>query len=154
MSAIESLQKQLKEAKADTSIILLNCKLAFEIVEADRGKAKAYVATAETLVSKIGYRKGEMMAIYAKAMIADYEAKFDTSIAYFEGAVTIAKELKEQSWEAEGYISIGLEYIHQNKFDKALEYYNKAETLAEDINNQSLLAKAYRKKANLAMQSQ
>lgn len=154
MSAVEQLQQQLKEAKADTSIIILNCKLAFEIVEADRDKAKGYVAAAETLIKKTGFQKGKMMAAYAKAMIYDYEAKFDTSITYFEEAIKITKEINEQSWEAEGNISIGLEYIHQSKFDKAIEYYNKAETIADRINNSSLLAKVYRKKANLAMQTQ
>lgn len=154
MGAVESLQQQLKEATADSNIIILNCKLAFEIVEADRDKAKAYVAAAEKLISKTGYQKGKMMAVYAKGMIADYEAKTDSSIVYFEQAINLAKEIKEPSWEAEGNISIGLEYIHQSKFDKAIEYYNKAETIAEQINNPSLLAKAYRKKANLAMQSQ
>ncbi|CAN5746684.1 ATP-binding protein [soil metagenome] len=154
MSAVESLQKQLKEAKADSTIIILKCKLAFEIVEADRDKAKAYVTEAEKLISKTGYQKGKMMAVYAKGMIYDYEAKFDSSIASFERSIQIAKEINEITWEAEGYISIGLEYIHQSKFDKAIEYYNKAETLADQINNPSLLAKAYRKKANLAMQSQ
>jgi two-component system, NarL family, sensor kinase len=150
---IARLEKELIAAKTDTAKIKSLTGLAFEVVEIDREKARSYALQALALSKKNNYPKGLMLAYYALGMVADYEAKTDSLLYFYNSSLKYSTALKEHKWIADTWINMGLAYVHESKFPEALNYYNKAESLAESISDDGLLAKAYRKKANLFMQS-
>lgn len=150
---IARLQEELAAATTDTAKIKSLTGLAFEVVEIDREKARNYSQQALALSTKNNYPKGLMLAYYALGMVADYEAKTDSLLYFYNRSLQYSTALKEDKWMADTWINMGLAYVHESKFPEALNYYDKAESLASGMKDDGLLAKVYRKKANLFMQS-
>jgi serine phosphatase RsbU (regulator of sigma subunit) len=145
---VDSLQDELQKTVADTSKIILLCKLADETRLSEPHVALQYAQTALKLSEKIEFKKGKINANYQMAIInkdiGNYSLALEISIAVYNQSIKTGD--KKSIINA---LSVIAEiYRLTNNASKSLENYFLALKMAEELKDSTRIFNAL---GNIAM---
>ncbi len=89
------------------------------------------------------YDKDVLACYYNRASIYQDKKEFNSSINYYNKALSISKEIENFHYTSLIFGNLGEIFIEQKKHVKALEFFNKKLMLSKKINNHNLIAEAY-----------
>jgi len=123
---IDSLVKELPNAKTDTGKILLINRISFLYNTIDAYKGIEYAKQGINLSEKASWKKG--LAHANNNMGSNYTtlSEYPKALHYFFEALKYFEEIDNKSGIGIASGNIGLIYYNEGSLDKAKEYYNKA----------------------------
>ncbi|RME09117.1 MAG: hypothetical protein D6816_04715, partial [Bacteroidetes bacterium] len=119
---LDSLQALLPQAKEDTNKVILLGDIAFYLYNTDPEQSLLYSDSALHLAQQLNYGKGQMNALYKRA-IANYSlGRYSEAIEAAEAALAKAEEIGYETGKYFCYNILGIIYRATSDADKALEY--------------------------------
>lgn len=140
---IDSLQKELKKAKQDTTKVNLMNDLAWEMQSYDINKAIEYGEQALNLSKTINYNKGLGDAYIILGIFYQSTDNYSKAKDYLQKSLTIREELGDKKGVASCYNNIAQLYHNNGAYRRALEFYNKALEQYQQLNDKNRVAGMY-----------
>lgn len=137
---IDSLLVALPKVSDTTKINTLN-RISFEYSLIDVKKGLQYGNQALALSKKTGWKKGEAESNYNLGENYFKDTNYDTSIGFFNPALDIFLNLKNQKWIGKCYKRLASNYYQKGDTPKAFDYQFKALSIFEHIKNNDERAK-------------
>ena len=151
LKRVDSLQKLLTTAKADTSVADLFIALATTYYWNKTDSMIAYAEKAKILSEKINYQKGLFNSYYSLASSRFVTGEFGKGLIESKKALVIARKNKNEDWEAKISNTIGLLYLRSDKYKDAIDYFELNIAFDKKQNNMHSLGNAYNNLANCYM---
>ena len=130
---IDSLKKQLANAKADTSRVLLLKALGTQYLLSDPATAKAYFQEGFDLSRSLNYRKGEADCLRFIGNVLKRQGEYPRALNNFIRALAISESINDSSGISAGLGHIGDIYSDQGDHYKARNYFMRAKEIDEKI---------------------
>ncbi|MBI9067688.1 MAG: tetratricopeptide repeat protein [Salinivirgaceae bacterium] len=140
---ISLLLNDLKNAKEDTSKIIILNKLSAEFIGENNDEALKCSKQARVLSKKIKYDKGLANSYYNISKCFYYKYEFDSVLLYYKKSKDI--NLKKSNWgiAASFELLVGLVYQIQSDYAIAINHYQKGLQLYTSLNDKKNSANCY-----------
>lgn len=138
--AIDSLQRELKNASDNKDKIRLSNQLAFEFRSIDPEQTRSYGRTALDLSEKSKDSRGEADALHKIGLSYYYQDAYDSALWYYRKSYKLSEKSGDSLLVAQANLAIGNVYRLQGLNDTAVIYLSKALKLYEAANDQKNIA--------------
>ena len=142
-NTVDSLQKLLPAAKADTSKVNLLNDIAWELKASNPDTANLFLDQAIRLSQQLSFRKGEAQAYNFKGVIADINSRYPEARTNFEKALAIRLKLGDRKGVASIYSNLGNVMRSEGDLVGAMKSYQQALQMAEELRDTSRVARTY-----------
>lgn len=146
-STYDSLLNEVVKAENEQKADALN-ELASFFQTGSPDSVNKYAHRAYLLSEKIQYRKGKVQALSFLALSKRMHSQYDSSLFYYQKALTLSDGITMPAIQAEILMGIGGVYYYQNIPDSALNNFVEAAEKFEKLGMKRRLASAY---SNLGM---
>lgn len=137
---IDSLKKELANAKPDTTRVLLLKALGSQYLLSDPPTAKTYFQEGFDLSRSINYRKGEADCLRFIGNVLKRQGEYPRALNNFIRALAISESINDSSGISAGLGHIGDIYSDQGDHYKARNYFMRAKAIDEKIHkNEELI---------------
>lgn len=128
--------------KDSSKVIELNNSI-MDCVYNNTDKAKSIGFKSLELSRRIGYSKGEGIALSRIGIAYDVESHFDSAIYYYNLALKTNKKIGYKKGIGSAYCNLGLAYLNKNDYPNALGYLHKAIPPLREIKEHLYLGNCY-----------
>ncbi len=143
-SRIDSLKTHIASAEIDTHKVIAINELAFEFIASSPQQAQQYSLEALKLAQKLGYQKGEMIALNNLAEYHQRQGDYAKSIEYTTQSLQIAEFIKNKKGIADAYFMMSIVYTDGLKqYDLGMYYGIEALEIYTQTNDNLGKANAY-----------
>lgn len=137
--ALDSLYSEIKNSKADTSLVKLQIELSFQWRVFDMDSAILHADKAKELAENCAYEYGEARAVFAKGFAYYAYHMNNEALVQYEKALEMFEEQKRNKDIIKMCINMGVIYSANNN-TKALEVYYRALKILEGTPEDKLMA--------------
>ncbi|MDP2387871.1 MAG: tetratricopeptide repeat protein [Bacteroidota bacterium] len=142
-STIDSLKKELANAKHDSSKVKICNQLFNNLRESDSKEAISYGKQGLLLAEKLKDKKSISRLAHNLGTLFYLKAEYPVALGYYLKALDIREELKDSVNMAKSFNNIGILYYEEGNLKEALEFHNKSIIIKEKLNDQLGLASSY-----------
>lgn len=121
-NTVDSLKALLPQAKEDTNKVILLADIAFYLYNSNQKESLEYSDQAFELAKKLNYRKGQMNALYKRAIALYAKGDYPAAIKAAEASLKVADEISYDAGKYFCYNILGIIYRSTSNADMALEY--------------------------------
>ena len=132
-SKLDSLLKQVKIAKEDTSKVMLLGKISTAYATQDVTSGIKYGHEATALALRLGWDKGTAIAYNALGNNHISASSFDSAIYYLQKSMGINTRIGYKQGVAQNLGNLGIIAYNQGNMAQTLEYFFKALKIFEDL---------------------
>ena len=118
----DSLIKRLASAKEDSTKVLLYLQIADSYESNEPETAKQYYREAAALSEKIKFLRGKYEYTKGYGNVFLLHGNYDSSLAFFQQALELARQLKDSLSIGISLFNIGINYRQTSDFEKAIDY--------------------------------
>ncbi|MDF2453160.1 MAG: protein serine/threonine phosphatase [Bacteroidota bacterium] len=137
----DSLLKLLKTNKQDTFRINILNDISKEYRNTgDYEFAISYSKQAETLATKLNFKKGLAKALNASGVIYEIQGSYPKALDYYLRSLKIREEIGDKKGIANSLNNIGIIYYYQRDYPKALNNYSRSLKIREEIKDENGIA--------------
>lgn len=140
---LDSLRQQLAAAPPDTAKVDILNQLAAYYSNADSAKTARYTEEAIALARKLGYQRGEAVALYRIGWATMMRSDYGLAMRLFERSRRIAEHAADSAALAGAFAGMGAVFRQQGLYQQALDFYLKALTIDEQMDDPAALASSY-----------
>lgn len=140
---LDSLQKELKFAKDDTTKINILFSISDLYSYENPDTAIAYCLKAKSIAEKINDKKRMIKILIEIGWNQSTLSNFDKALLHYMEALEISKELNDSKYIATSMSGIGTVYWNQSNYEKALEYFYKSLEIATSVNDKNGIIRNY-----------
>jgi len=137
---IDSLLKELPNAKNDTNHVNLLYYLCFEFGEINPNKGIEYGELGLKLSKKIKWDKGEANIYNSLGVNYISKSNYPKALEYYNKSLKMFEDIRDKNGIAKILGNIGSIYIGQTDYPKALEYFSKALKIYEELGDKRGIA--------------
>jgi tetratricopeptide (TPR) repeat protein len=135
---IDSLQKNLVNAKEDTFKVVLLTDLAWQLINvSDYHSAINYCDDALTLAKKLNYQKGISKSISHKGVALKRLGNYPEAIKYFLAALQISEKINDPKSTAAIYNNLGIIYQELGNYSEALKNHSASLEIKKEQGDKS-----------------
>ncbi|MEZ4897507.1 MAG: tetratricopeptide repeat protein [Saprospiraceae bacterium] len=142
-SALDSLKAELKQARDDTTRILLSQQIARKTSAFNLDTAIAMAQHARRWSERINFVRGKAEAYYQLARLYTMQNQLDTAKVYFQRSIPICLAHGFSALLADNYWFLGNAISNQDNYPHAAEYYLKAIPLFDSLHDERSLMAIY-----------
>ncbi len=139
----DSLLRQLKTAKNDTSKVNLLNDLAWELKFDNPQQAIAYLDSSLVLAQKSGFKKGEGNAWNYRGVVEDIHGSSEEAIVFFQKSLAIREALGDRKGVASLLNNIGNVRENLGDYLGALQSYQSSLKIREELQDTARIVRAY-----------
>ncbi len=143
---VDSLLREVQIAKKDSQKVELLTQLAWEFVDFNQEKGKAYAGRALSLSQKTGNKQGEASAYNVLALCFELSGHLDTAFVLYNEAYEKRMSMKDYKGASAVLLNIGAANFLQGYYNLALKnYLNSAYLLKKNSSDEdnATLSKVY-----------
>jgi tetratricopeptide (TPR) repeat protein/serine phosphatase RsbU (regulator of sigma subunit) len=140
---IDSLQKELKKCKSDTSKVNILNELSYYYMFEDVNNSKKYSINALELATKINFERGIMRSYGQLGNLFNTQNKFEEAIESYINGLRIAETRKDIQAQSSFTHNIGILYIKLEQNKKAEEFILQSIEFDKKTGDQKSIAVAY-----------
>ncbi|MCO5934128.1 sensor histidine kinase [Mucilaginibacter sp. RB4R14] len=130
---VDSLEKVLASAKADTIRSDLYYKIALELQRMDPVQAEKMIGQSMAIAQKTNFQKGIANVYSFKSIQSSYKGEFDSMKVYSEKCIEIAKKVNFPLGVAKGENGLGIFYWQTGNFSEAIKNHLSALAIREKL---------------------
>jgi len=138
---IDSLSKELPNAKEDTNKIKILYELSYEYRNINPEKGLEYGLVGQELSQKLNWNRGVVSCLRTIGINYSIQNEYEKGLDYLNKALKLSKKIKYKSESAKILGSIGIVHYMTSNYQEAIKYHKMALKLDEEIDNWKGIAK-------------
>ena len=132
---IDSMLKQLAQAKEDTGKVKLIYALAKDYPDYDPNKGLEIAKKGLELATKLGWQKGVVISYFGMGLNECSRSDYKSAETYFKNALETAIDISDRALQAEAVKNTGVAYYGEYNYPEALKSFYSALKLLQELNS-------------------
>lgn len=131
------------QSMKDTTLVNQLNKSLLESVYNNTSRAKSYGKQSIEIARKIGYKKGEAIALSRMGIVYDVEGNFDSALYYYRSSYSINLKIGYKKGQGGALCNMGLAYLNRNDYANAIKFLRAAIKPLQDAGEHEYLGNCY-----------